>query len=61
MIPQISLPLCTGCGACVEACPGEVFILENEKSRVALPEECIECGACVEACPAGAVSLVDPA
>jgi carbon-monoxide dehydrogenase iron sulfur subunit len=49
---------CTGCGACVEACPfGSMNWLEERK----LPVKCDLCGgspACVKACPTGALEAV---
>ena len=56
---------CTGCGACVEACPtGAIRLTAGETgSHAEIDEErCQECEACVEACPEGAiVSEVKPA
>ncbi len=55
---------CTGCGACVEACPtGAIRLTESEtESHAEIDEErCQECEACVEACPEGAImSEVEP-
>lgn len=56
---------CTGCGACVEACPtGAIRLTEGETgSHAEIDEErCQECEACVEACPEEAImSGVEPA
>jgi ferredoxin len=49
---------CTGCGACVEACPtGAIRLTEGETgSHTEIDEErCQECEACVEACPEEAI------
>ena len=40
---------CTGCGACVRACPMDV--------RRVGDHECIHCGACMDACPEKAISM----
>lgn len=40
---------CTGCGACLRACPMDV--------RRVGDHECIQCGVCVRACPEGAITL----
>ncbi len=48
---------CTGCGACVEACPFGVLSLEGE--RLVIGEGCTACGACVEVCEAGALALAE--
>ncbi len=45
---------CTGCGACVEACPVNAIKLENNKAVIG--EECIDCGACVGVCPVEAIT-----
>lgn len=44
---------CTGCGACVTACPQNIIVLDAD-GRPALTfdaRECTFCGACAEACP----------
>lgn len=44
---------CTGCGACVRACPAGAAGIENGRARID-PAKCIDCGTCAVACPAGA-------
>ncbi|MBN2005262.1 MAG: 4Fe-4S binding protein [Anaerolineae bacterium] len=48
---------CTGCGACVEICPGGALTLVENKACLndAL---CRGCEACVQACPVGALQPV---
>jgi NAD-dependent dihydropyrimidine dehydrogenase PreA subunit len=50
--------LCTGCGSCVDACPSEAVVLDEDCARIddAL---CAGCGACIEECPAGAIEETD--
>lgn len=48
---------CQGCGSCVEACPVNVWEMEDGKAVLARPDDCVECGACVDACPGNCISL----
>lgn len=50
---------CTGCGACVTACPeGNVIGLIRGKGKLINPTHCIGHGACKKACPFDAITLV---
>lgn len=51
----ISPDLCTGCGACVEACPKEA-ISEQGENYVINHDICDNCGDCVDSCPVEAIS-----
>ena len=45
---------CTGCNRCVEVCPIDVFIPNQEKGKspvILHPDECWYCGTCVNECP----------
>ncbi len=46
---------CTGCAACLRACPTKAIRIRRQKS-IRIVDQCIGCGACIRACPAGAVS-----
>jgi len=46
---------CSGCGACVDACPVEAISIVEDKATIS--DECADCGACVDECPNGAISL----
>jgi len=48
---------CTGCGACVGACPESAVHLEAGRP-ITDREQCTACGACVSACPAEAREIV---
>jgi len=47
---------CTGCGACVTACPVEAVAMAGEKAATDRAR-CTACGACVPACPEGARAI----
>lgn len=59
---------CSGCAACVAACPTGAIHGERERAHVIDPGRCIDCGACGISCPHDAVldhrgaifSLFDP-
>jgi len=55
MAIKIDQDLCTGCGACVEACPVDAITLVDDKAQVDV-EECVECEVCVDECPVEAIS-----
>ncbi len=44
---------CTGCSACVGACPFGAISADADKAVI--NEACTACGACVEVCPVGAI------
>jgi NAD-dependent dihydropyrimidine dehydrogenase PreA subunit len=48
---------CTGCAACVDACPLELIELSGDVAVINDPDSCIDCGACVDECPAEAIAL----
>jgi thioredoxin reductase (NADPH) len=60
--PLIDPLKCTGCGACIAACPEQpehkVLGLIHDKAELISPTECIGHGACFAACPHGALQLV---
>ncbi len=56
MAASIDEEQCTGCRLCVEACPVEAIVMENDKAKVDT-DRCTECGLCVKECPNEAISL----
>ncbi|WP_291734461.1 ferredoxin-type protein NapF [Leisingera sp. F5] len=54
---------CTGCNACVEACPqGIIEFDSHSRPRISFHGgECTFCGACAEACPQAVFDLAQPA
>jgi ferredoxin len=66
-MPVVAEPSCTGCGACVKACPVEAIGLvsandprapSRKKARVN-ETICLGCGVCVRACAVKALSLAE--
>ncbi|MFH1086046.1 MAG: NADH-ubiquinone oxidoreductase-F iron-sulfur binding region domain-containing protein [Chloroflexota bacterium] len=49
--------LCTGCGACRRACPGNAISGENRQAHLIDQATCTRCGICREECRFGAVSV----
>jgi len=56
MAVKVNHEKCTGCGACVEACPTEALSLSSDKAVVDA-DTCIDCGVCIDECPVEALSL----
>ena len=51
---QVSEPLCTGCGVCVELCPSAAIHLQRGIAVID-QAKCSKCEVCLEACPQGAI------
>lgn len=65
--PVRCLPSCTGCGACVAACPLRALSLVSEqadgfgrKAAAIDAARCTGCGACLPACPRQALVMSTP-
>jgi Fe-S-cluster-containing hydrogenase component 2 len=56
MTAIIDKETCTGCGACVDACPVDAIEMADD---VAVVDEdtCTDCGTCVDVCPVDAISM----
>jgi heterodisulfide reductase subunit A len=52
---QINERICVGCGVCVEVCPFEARVINEQSGKAEIIEVlCQGCGACATACPNGA-------
>ena len=56
MTAKIDTEICTGCGACLGACPLQIIHRCEDKILIDR-DQCTGCGACVDLCPMGAISL----
>jgi NAD-dependent dihydropyrimidine dehydrogenase PreA subunit len=58
---KIDVGCCTGCGACVNVCPGHVLALDEEgRPYERYPQDCWYCGICEVECPAGCIEVIFP-
>jgi len=57
---RIVAEVCTGCGACLRACPAGAVAGVRKEPHVIDRSKCIYCGACFEVCPVSAVVKVEP-
>lgn len=56
-MPRINRQMCTGCGACVDACPVAALALIEGQAALVAPKACTYCTACEDLCPVGAIEL----
>lgn len=56
---EIDLKKCTGCGECVEVCPMEILILNDNKAKPTDKENCIGCEGCVAVCEQNAITVTE--
>lgn len=54
-VAHVDAQTCTGCGMCVDFCPGGAIAVTDV--AVIDTRNCIGCGACVDECPFGAISM----
>jgi NAD-dependent dihydropyrimidine dehydrogenase PreA subunit len=52
---KIDYEKCIAHGECVEACPSDVYEIQDGKAVPTGIDGCIECCACVESCPESAI------
>jgi 2-oxoglutarate ferredoxin oxidoreductase subunit delta len=61
-IVTIDIDKCKACGDCVETCPVQGLVLQEEDGQkyavfTLSPDECIGCLSCQEGCPESAVTV----
>jgi Pyruvate/2-oxoacid:ferredoxin oxidoreductase delta subunit len=49
--------VCTGCGICMQWCPTDAIVLNEEGMAQRDEKACLGCGVCSRFCPEGAISL----
>jgi len=50
---------CVGCGQCMDRCPFQAWIQEQDSPQISLrSDSCFGCGVCVSRCPTGAIAFV---
>jgi dissimilatory sulfite reductase (desulfoviridin) alpha/beta subunit len=54
--PRITDIPCSGCGACVAACPDDAIRLDDSPSPRIDSSLCMRCGRCIAACPTGTLA-----
>lgn len=55
-VPTINENKCVKCKKCVNQCPADIFVFENEKVIVKYEDFCLQCKKCVKICPKNAIS-----
>ena len=53
-MPWVDKDMCIGCGICVEGCPVEAIVMEDEVAEIHM-DDCIRCGRCHDICDQEAV------
>lgn len=54
---RIDPSVCTGCGACVQACVQGAIVGQKRQPHRIVSDRCVRCGACRESCRFGAVEV----
>jgi TPP-dependent indolepyruvate ferredoxin oxidoreductase alpha subunit len=57
MPAKVDIEKCNACQDCINACPSQSIVLENDKAKVD-ESLCTDCTLCVETCPSQAIAMV---
>lgn len=60
--PEIDIDKCIGCGKCLETCPNNVYVLDEERLKIVVrnPYNCVVlCDKCATFCDQEAISFPD--
>ena len=49
---------CVSCGDCVELCPNQAHVMDEDQKHIFLRENCDACGYCAKVCPSGALEII---
>lgn len=49
--------LCDGCGECLNVCPKNAIVMQDNKKAQVIEALCVGCGACIAGCPQEALDL----
>ena len=58
-LSMIDQEMCVGCGECVDRCPTDAIVLNDEGKAQRDEEACFGCGVCARFCPEEAISLAE--
>ncbi|MEN8228226.1 MAG: 4Fe-4S binding protein [Bacteroidota bacterium] len=53
--PKVNQELCAGCAVCIEICPLEAIVIEDDKASI-IEKNCGGCRACESMCPVAAIA-----
>ena len=53
MVPVVGSSDCTGCNACIQACPDQAVMFADQEEKPIIDQDlCQNCGRCIRICPA---------
>jgi len=55
--PRITENECSGCEACVDACPEAAIRIDEDAAVPCVKKQCLACGKCIAGCPTGTLAV----